>query len=154
MAGQPIDITTLNPEQLSLLKKDLEEEVDFLTQSFVQLRSASNKFMEAGEALDDLKKENEGKEIFIPLTSSLYVPGTLSQTSSVLIDVGTGYLIEHNIASAKDYTTRRAKDINGSAEKVQQSIEQKQKSLSIVTQVLQAKIMALQGQQAPQLVAK
>lgn len=25
MAGQPIDITTLNPEQLSLLKKDLEE---------------------------------------------------------------------------------------------------------------------------------
>lgn len=67
-----------------------------MTQSFVQLRSASNKFMEAGEALDDLKKENEGnyilinynliimplillnyliiilgKEIFIPLTSSV-----------------------------------------------------------------------------------
>lgn len=83
----------------------------------------------------------------------MYVPGTLSQTSSVLIDVGTGYLIEHNITSAKDYTTRRAKDINGSAEKVQQSIEQKQKSLSIVTQVLQAKIMQLQQgqQQAPQL---
>ena len=30
----------------------------------------------------------------LPLTSSLYVAGTLASTNSVLIDVGTGYYME------------------------------------------------------------
>jgi len=34
------------------------------------------------------------KPILVPLTSSLYVPGKLADTSNVLVDVGTGYYIE------------------------------------------------------------
>lgn len=35
-----------------------------------------------------------GKEILIPLTSSLYVPGKLTDVENVVIDVGTGYYVK------------------------------------------------------------
>lgn len=35
-----------------------------------------------------------GKPILVPLTTSLYVPGTLADTKNVIVDVGTGFYIE------------------------------------------------------------
>lgn len=35
-----------------------------------------------------------GQPLLLPLTSSLYVAGTLASTDSVLIDIGTGYYME------------------------------------------------------------
>jgi prefoldin alpha subunit len=35
-----------------------------------------------------------GKKLLVPLTASLYVPGTLDDAEKVLVDVGTGYFIE------------------------------------------------------------
>jgi prefoldin alpha subunit len=34
------------------------------------------------------------REILVPLTQSLYVPGKLKKTDTVIVDVGTGYYIE------------------------------------------------------------
>ena len=35
-----------------------------------------------------------GQELLLPLTSSLYVRGTLEDTDKVLVNVGTGYYVE------------------------------------------------------------
>lgn len=35
-----------------------------------------------------------GKPLLVPLTTSLYVPGTLADTEKVIVDVGTGYYVE------------------------------------------------------------
>lgn len=35
-----------------------------------------------------------GKPLLVPLTTSLYVPGTLAGTENVIVDVGTGYYVE------------------------------------------------------------
>jgi len=35
-----------------------------------------------------------GKDVLVPLTPSLYVPGKLKNVGSVLVDVGTGYFVE------------------------------------------------------------
>jgi prefoldin alpha subunit len=35
-----------------------------------------------------------GKKMLVPLTASLYVPGTLDEADKVLVDIGTGYFIE------------------------------------------------------------
>jgi len=35
-----------------------------------------------------------GKKMLVPLTASLYVPGSLDDAEKVLVDVGTGYFIE------------------------------------------------------------
>jgi hypothetical protein len=35
-----------------------------------------------------------GKPILVPLTTSLYVPGTLADPENVIVDVGTGFYVE------------------------------------------------------------
>ena len=34
------------------------------------------------------------RPILVPLTTSLYVPGTLADTENVIVDVGTGFYVE------------------------------------------------------------
>lgn len=51
-----------------------------------------------------------GTPILVPLTPSLYVPGKLAATDTVLVDVGTGFYVEkvgfcHAISS--QYMTQR-----------------------------------------------
>jgi hypothetical protein len=41
-----------------------------------------------------LIKRQIGKPILVPLTTSLYVPGTLADKENVIVDVGTGFYIE------------------------------------------------------------
>ncbi|KAF7811535.1 putative prefoldin subunit 5 [Senna tora] len=48
-----------------------------------------------------------GKKMLVPLTASLYVPGTLDDADKVLVDVGTGYFIEKTMVEGKDYCERK-----------------------------------------------
>ena len=38
--------------------------------------------------------DGTGKPILVPLTTSLYVPGTLADPENVIVDVGTGFYVE------------------------------------------------------------
>jgi prefoldin alpha subunit len=44
--------------------------------------------------LNYLKERTLGKEIMVPLTSSLYVPGVMEENERVLVEVGAGYFVE------------------------------------------------------------
>lgn len=80
--------------QLVEVKKQLEAEIQHLTSSFGQLKGAQAKFKGCVESIESIKPENAGKTTLIPLTSSLYVPGKLSDLENVIVDVGTGYYVE------------------------------------------------------------
>lgn len=43
----------------------------------------------------------------VPLTASLYVPGTLADPDRVVIDIGTGYFIETTAAKGVAYCERK-----------------------------------------------
>lgn len=92
---QTLDLSTLSVANLSAVKKQLDEELAHLTDSFQKLRAAQSKFRECVKAVrSGVNAEMAGKTILIPLTQSLYVPGTMEDTDKVLVDVGTGYYVE------------------------------------------------------------
>jgi prefoldin alpha subunit len=114
----PVDLTTLSVQQLSEVKKQIDEgccfadfayrsELEHLSQSFTQLRQARLKFLDCIKSISESgKSEYEGrseelvetniagKPILVPLTPSLYVQGTLKNAGKVLVDIGTGYFVE------------------------------------------------------------
>lgn len=59
--------------------------------SIQTLKIALNKFSESGECLEKIGPDSEGKTILVPLTGSMYVPGSLVDVNNVIIDIGTGY---------------------------------------------------------------
>lgn len=55
---------------------------------------AQAKFLESGESIDRIASTLEGSSMLVPLTGSMYVPGSLADTKNVIIDIGTGYFVQ------------------------------------------------------------
>ncbi|MCJ1288383.1 subunit of tubulin prefoldin [Xylographa opegraphella] len=113
----PVDIASLSVQQLSSVKKRLDDELEHLTASFTKLQVAQTKFRECLTSIrEGLCSKTAGipetifpvsvvydadgslgKSLLVPLTTSLYVPGTLADAKNVMVDVGTGFYIEKAI---------------------------------------------------------
>jgi prefoldin alpha subunit len=93
-ANQEVDITKIPPAQLQELGKAIEEEIKQLSVHYSQLVGAVRKFNESKTVLAYMQDRAEGKEVMVPLTSSLYVSGSMDDSKNVLIEAGAGYFIE------------------------------------------------------------
>lgn len=86
--------------QLRALQTRLTSELEHLTSSHTKLRAAQTKFQDCVRSINEgvigsKEKGTDGKdEILVPLTSSLYVKGSLADREKVLVDVGTGFYVE------------------------------------------------------------
>ncbi|WVQ76399.1 prefoldin, alpha subunit [Cryptococcus sp. DSM 104548] len=154
MAEQQVQLTDLNPIQLQEVKKQLDQELEHLTQSYSSLKSAQVKFNSCIESVKELKPDSRGKEVLIPLTSSLYVPGKLTDVEKVVVDVGTGYYVKKTKSEASTHYSEKAKFVQSNLETLQQTIERKQDNAQSVQHVLQAKMQQVQQQQAAEAAKK
>jgi len=68
---QQFDLLSLPFSQLQSIKKNFEQEVEFLTNQYTALRMALQKFIESKDALESVAPDNEGKGVFIPMTASV-----------------------------------------------------------------------------------
>ncbi len=89
-----MDIKTLSAAQLRVLGEQLEEELGTLSESFQALQQAVSRFYASGTTLEALGQAQAGTPMLVPLTESLYAPGTLGAQDTVLLDIGTGYFVE------------------------------------------------------------
>lgn len=80
--------------------------------------TASKKFEDSRQVLAYLKEKSQGKEVMVPLTSSLYVPGKMEDNSKVLVEVGASYFIEESPLKAGDYCARKIKMLSENGKKV------------------------------------
>ncbi|KAM9798720.1 prefoldin subunit 5 [Syngnathus typhle] len=139
-----INLADLSLPQLEGLKSQLDQEVEFLTSSISQLKVVQAKFVEAKDNLNSLNKKNQGKELLVPLTSSMYVPGTLNDVEHVLVDVGTGYYVEKNVADSKAFFKRKLDFLTKQIEKIQPALQEKHAMKQAVIEVMNVKIQQLQ----------
>ncbi|KAJ0326661.1 hypothetical protein COL5a_006541 [Colletotrichum fioriniae] len=71
--SESINLETLDTQQLSQVKKQLEEELEHLTNSFAQLHSAQSRFKECLRCVKARPGAGDGdKSVLVPLTNSLY----------------------------------------------------------------------------------
>ncbi|XP_047440138.1 prefoldin subunit 5 [Mugil cephalus] len=148
-----VNLTTLSLTQLEALKSQLDRDIEFLTCSIGQFKVVQTKYVEAKDSLNVLNKNNKGKELLVPLTSSMYVPGTLSDVEHVLVNVGTGYYVEKNVEDSKAFFKRKIDFLTKQIEKIQPTLQEKHGMKQAVVEVMNVKIQQLQpGQQGSQMV--
>lgn len=144
---QTIDLTKLNLMQLTQFKNQLDQDLQFYQESLQNLKLAQTKFQDSGDSISKLVPENKDKEILVPLTGSMYVPGNLNDPEKVVVDVGTGYYVEKDIDSAKEYFTKKVKYVTDQMEKVQALGNEKNKIREAVMDVMEQKLKAQFAQQ-------
>ncbi|KAM0793654.1 hypothetical protein ACM66B_001085 [Microbotryomycetes sp. NB124-2] len=150
MAAPPgqVRLEDLDVRSLAEVRNQLEEELKHLTTAFGELKQAQAKFNSCMDALDAIKDESKDKKVLIPLTSSLYIPGRISNTETVLVDVGTGYFVEKDTKAAKTLYNSKTLALRGNLETLQRQIETKQNNFNAATETLRQKLAAQQAAQA------
>ncbi|KAN0025532.1 hypothetical protein ACTFIU_001809 [Dictyostelium citrinum] len=143
---QQVNLGSLSLEQLQMVREQVEAEIQQLSESINQLRHASNKYIEAKEAMSGLKGA-DGKDMLVPLTSSIYLPGKINSNEKVLIDIGTGYYVEMGIEQGQNFSNRKVQLITEQVNKVQTAINMKRSNLDSIIQVAQSKISLYKQQQ-------
>ncbi|KAJ9105799.1 hypothetical protein QFC19_003366 [Naganishia cerealis] len=150
MAEQQVQLTDLNFSQLQEVKRQLDEEVEHLTTSFGQLKQAQTKYRSCMLDIEEVKPEAAGNTLLVPLTSSLYVPGKISDPAHVVIDIGTGYYVKKTRKEAIEYYTEKVTYVQKNLEKLQETIERKQDNLQSCVSVMQMNLQAeRQGEEQP-----
>lgn len=137
--GGSVSLGSLSPESLRQLQVELQKEVEMITSSLSQLTSAVARLTASKENASQIGGMTEGKELMVPLTSSIYVPGRLADSRKVLIDIGTGFFVEKSPAAAEKHFARRATLLKDEADKTTQLHTQKRQQLEAVSAVLQRK---------------
>lgn len=137
---QMFDIEKLSLEQIRQVKEQVDSEVSLLQDSISNIRTAASRFEAASKAVHNLSVNPPGKKLLVPLTASLYVPGTLTNVDKLLIDVGTGYYVEKTMESAKDYCDRKIAFLRANHDKLVEVAAEKSNTAEQVTMVMQAKL--------------
>ncbi|KAA8541479.1 hypothetical protein F0562_025442 [Nyssa sinensis] len=141
--GRIPEMEKMSVEQLKALKEQADLEVNLLQDSLNNIQSATARLEIASNALHDLALRPQGKKLLVPLTASLYVPGTLDDAKNVLVDVGTGYFIEKTMAEGKDYCERKVNLLKSNYDQLVE-VATKKKSIADEAGVfLQAKLKQL-----------
>ncbi|CAN0357746.1 prefoldin subunit 5 [Lampetra fluviatilis] len=135
-----VSLGQLPLQQLEALRTQLEQELDFLSTSVQQLKVAQTKFVESKECLSKLNKDNAGKELLVPLTSSMYVPGHLNDVEHVMVDIGTGYYVEKTVEEAKEFFQRKIDFLTKQIEKIQPVLQEKFSLKQAVTETFNARV--------------
>ncbi|CAA7264585.1 unnamed protein product [Cyclocybe aegerita] len=139
---QTVNVADLDIAQLSEVRKQLEEELNHLTNSFAQLKQAQAKFKSCIENVNEVKPQNKDKTILVPLTNSLYVPGKLSDPEHVIVDVGTGYYVKKTREQAIKHYSNKVEYIRSNVETLEDTIQKKRENMNYLIGILQQKIQA------------
>ncbi|KAG4098065.1 Prefoldin alpha subunit [Neocallimastix lanati (nom. inval.)] len=143
-----IDLAQLPLEQLQAVRQQIEEEIQHLTESYSALKLAQTKFNTNIDCINTVKKIDEGNNILVPLTVSLYVPGQLVNKDKLIVDVGTGYYVEKNLDDAKKFFEKKNSFLKDNLSKLQKSIISRQDQNKAIIEVLQVKLNEAQKEKA------
>ncbi|KAE8901896.1 hypothetical protein PF005_g17506 [Phytophthora fragariae] len=139
-----VNLVDLSLEQLNALKGQLEKELQQLTASFGGLREAQSRFSESKQALQSMAAADLSKEVLVPLTASMFVPGRLASKEQVLVDVGTGYFVEQSVAKAEQFMDRKVDFLQSNTDQLKTVIEGKRNMMEAVLMIMQQKMQEAQ----------
>ncbi|KAJ5140145.1 hypothetical protein N7448_003553 [Penicillium atrosanguineum] len=146
-----VNLATLSVPQLRALQTRLTSELEHLTNSHAKLRAAQSRFRDCVRSINDgvtgsKAKGTEGRdEILVPLTSSLYVKGRLTDREKVLVDVGTGFYVEKTHDKAVAFYDDKVKGLDTNLQDLEKVVSSKSQQLRVVEEVLRQKMLAGEG---------
>ncbi|KAK3697534.1 hypothetical protein QZH41_019773 [Actinostola sp. cb2023] len=127
--AQTVELNQLQIPHLEALRGQLEEEVKMLSDSMGQLKIAQQKFKDSKENVVKMANQDTGmaERLTLMVRYCMYVPGTLEDIKSVMVDIGTGYFAEKDLKEAELYFQRKMDYVTTQIEKLQPLLIEKHK---------------------------
>ena len=136
-----VPIEKLSVEQLNYVGQQIEKGIKNYSQYYSSLRAVNNKYLDNKEYIKQLK-EYKDKEILVPMTSSLYIPGKTTDVKKLMIEIGTNFFVETTIEKADKFCDRRIENLKKNMNEIDKIIQDKNDQLNVVNQNLIQKQVA------------
>ena len=135
MEIKEVPLEKLSIDQLNYVGRQIEQEISNYSSSYSSLRIAYNKFLDNKEYINDLKTYQD-KEILVPMTSSLYVPGKCADVKKVTVEIGANFYVETTIEKAEKFCDRKLEFIKKNMDNIDELIKNKNEQMNAVNQQL------------------
>ena len=135
MEIKEVSLDKLSIDQLNYVGKQIEQEISNYSSYYSSLRIAYNKFLDNKEYINDLKTYQD-KEILVPMTSSLYVPGKCADVKKVTVEIGANFYVETTIEKAEKFCDRKLEFIKKNMDNIDELIKNKNEQMNAVNQQL------------------
>ena len=135
MEIKEVPLEKLSIDQLDYVGRQIEQEISNYSSSYSSLKIAYNKFLDNKEYINDLKTYQD-KEILVPMTSSLYVPGKCADVKKVTVEIGANFYVETTIEKAEKFCDRKLEFIKKNMDNIDELIKNKNEQMNAVNQQL------------------
>ena len=99
--------------------KQMQKQLEMITNQLMELNMTRN-------SLDEFVNIKPGKEVFVPLSSGIFVKGVISDTSGLLVNVGANVVVKKDIPSTKKLIENQMEEIK----KIQKQIVDELESMT------------------------
>lgn len=140
-----VDLDSMSLEQLNGAKQQEEQRLQALTQRYAQLRSAAARLNASQRAVNELTPSDEGKEVMVPLTESVYVPGYVREPNKLLVELGTGYFAEKSSKDTTSFLDRKIRLVDHNSENITKAIQITRQNLESISMTMQGKMLEIRA---------
>ena len=154
-APRTINLDSLSLEQLNGMKQSEESRLNGLTAQYAQLRAAAARLHASQNAIGEISDgssgpESSNKEVMVPLTESVYVPGTLMEKEKLLVEIGTGFYVEKSSKDTNAFLERKLKIVDMNSENITKAVQATRSNLESIQVAMQGKILEIRARQEGQ----
>jgi prefoldin alpha subunit len=94
----------------------LKQEMVLAEQQVLEIRSTLS-------SVEDMKKMNDKNEILLPLGSGCYGSGKITDSRSVLVNIGSGIFLNKSTEKAGEFLEERAEEIRKAGKQIEEQAE-------------------------------
>jgi prefoldin alpha subunit len=142
-----IQLDTMSLEELHALQQQEEGRLQAFTNRYAVLRQALGRINQGVTAVSDLGVANEGKDVMVPLTESVYVSGKIRDPNKLLVELGTGYYAEKSHKETLGFLERKQKLVERNIDNVTRAIQATRQNLEAITVTMQGKVLEIRAKQ-------
>ena len=139
-------------EELNQLKQQEEGRLQALVARFQQLRAAAARLSASMSAVSEITPASEGKEVMVPLTESVYVPGKIREPNKMLVEIGTGFYVEKTSKETTAFLDRKLKLVDVNSENITKALQATRQNLESLNMTMQGKLLEIRARQEGQRV--
>mmetsp|Transcript_43983 Transcript_43983/g.106074 ORF Transcript_43983/g.106074 Transcript_43983/m.106074 type:complete len:166 (+) Transcript_43983:84-581(+) len=148
--GSAINLDQMSLEELNQVRQQEDSRLQALAGRAAQLRAAAARLNASQSAVSELSPASEGKEVMVPLTESVYVPGKIRDPNKLLVEIGTGFFVEKSSKETSAFLDRKLKLCDSNSENVTKIIQVTQQNLESINVTMQGKMMEIRARQEGQ----
>ncbi|GBG31990.1 Prefoldin subunit 5 [Hondaea fermentalgiana] len=146
MSTPQTDPTKIPLQQLQQQRNIMQQELQEMKTRHRSMMTASKRYLESLRTVEMVESAQDGQKMLVPMNDSIFVPGELTNTSHVTVEIGTGFFVKRTIPDAKEYLERKVKNVQLYIERVGVNILAQENNLSQIDEIFRARVQMVREQ--------